>query len=230
MWLYVISVVLFIGAIALYWTVGKNEAWANPVLAIMLIGSFVCAVLPQTNIRQALRVRRAHAKAQECYHVFLERLPEELREGDTVLFLVDPSMRIPGNTGMLEEAAGCSLNIEVISEPLVPQQDGIREWNAALEEYRDEEVALIIATVGDTALPVYAREEEEITYDLEDLSCFDWDDPPMFSAFVRGDYNPEELRDYIEEEKLAAVVVPGPEDERVVIGRDNIEDMPSGGR
>ncbi len=131
-------------------------------------------------------------------------------------------------TENFEKGTGFSINI--VDSVGVERRSGAREFNAAIEPYRDE-IELILS---DRLIPF--SDPREYIYSVEDLDFHNWDNVPEFAIYLGSTiYTPDMLRDYIRDGLVSAIVLPesrisreNPRHEALIaIGPDNVEDLPA---
>lgn len=228
---YLIAVLLGVAAIVVYVkAVRYDKKWGTPVMTLLVLGAVVAAILPMTGLERRMAERSAEQHRFARKRMLAEALAPHLSDGANIL-LVSPEHRAE-ETGefkeAFEEGAGFSVNIAetVISDRAAMNEPDSYTFNEAIAPHEDEDIDAIISLTG---LPHYPDEDTgEKVYELEDLECVDWAEPPLFAASQLGyKYDPDVLRDYIQEELLTAILVAlEPGSEEILITSDNLDDLP----
>ncbi len=139
-----------------------------------------------------------------------------------------------------EEGSRFSVNIVASVVPGLDPEDPYTEapdmymenldyesFNEILEPYENQNIEAIVSMAG---LPRYHdRDTGEEVFELEFLDCFEeWADTPLFAAANLGlRYDPDILREYIQDGILtAAVVFLEAGGDRKIITTENIEELP----
>lgn len=233
----IIAAVLGAGALGVYVTaVKKGAPWGTPVMALLVVLAVITVFLPYTVLGDAIERRRHVAARERPWEMLGQELAGDLPEGAKVVvvdvltggdmmqkqqrgteaFREEKTEDVRPHIEALESAAGVGVELVTAVTPEEPGQVGAPDFNAVLRDFEGEGIDLVISQAG---LPQY-----EGRYELEDLECFGWDPAPLFVADVGGSFEAPELRDYMEEGLLSAVML-SHDGEPQVVGSDNVEDL-----
>lgn len=227
----VISVLLGVAAIVVYVkAVRYDKKWATPVMTLLILGTVVAAILPMTGLERRMAERSAEQHRFARKRMLAEGLAPHLSDGANIL-LVSPEHMAKETDEFkkaFEKVAGFSVNIAetVISDRAAMNKPDAHTFNEAIAPHEDEDIDAIISLTG---LPHYPDEDTgEKVYEVQKLECVDWAEPPLFAATKLGyRYDPDVLRDYIQEKLLTAILVTlEPGSEEILITSENLDDLP----
>ncbi len=226
MFLNISVVVLGVGAVVVYLkAVRSDKSWGIPVVSLLALGAIVISVLNMAGVGEGRSARAVLVRERyQPIDMLGRQLRGTLNEGDNVLLMTKGRDALEMEHFMeeykstIESSARTQVNLfhaDVCDEMTALDAAA---FNAVIEDYRDKELALIVALDG---LPVY--DHGDMIYDLEYLSCLEWSNPPLIVSLEFDEPNYDMLRDYIENDYLKAVALRPATDETVVVTRDNLE-------
>lgn len=203
--------------------VRPGKSWGGPLMGLLVLGAVVAVVVPilqpDVGSRRALEQQYEEQQLQRI-HMLGQKLAPELSPDDHVLFIIEPHQerQLEDMKEAFKSGTGGEINIGF--ERLALMGGGTRAFNSLIAPYQGKQLDLIISFV-----PLQLREN---AFPLERLTCFRWDDVPMFvAAQVDPRYDPDVVREYIEDGLLSAVILsPGRGKQEIVIGADNLQDLP----
>ncbi len=151
------------------------------------------------------------------------KLSHRLGEGDMILKIGGPAegyldrREASALKAAFEGGAGFAVRIAAIG---APEEDDVESLNELIGRFEDWDISLIIS-----ALPVIDHRDR--IYGLEELVFYRWEDVPLFAAVAGGYYNPDMLRQYLEEGLLSAASLYRPgEEEMIVVDAGDIAEIP----
>ncbi len=229
------AIVLGVTALVVYAVgVRSNRPHALRLMAFLALGALLAAtvvVVPRAPIQRRFRQWRLSRQQERARHEYLRELGGLIgRELAHDLPADAAFLVIGGPEGYLDEEEAS------VMKKALEERTGLRIdiTAAAAPECRDAQCYnLIIEPLAGTGIDVIIstlplKNRRELIYELEELSCFGWDDPPLFAAVAGFYYNPPMLRQYLRDGLLKTVVLYPAEDEgQAAFGPDNMDDLPA---
>ncbi len=230
----VAAIVLGVMALVVYAVgVRSNKPLAGLLMAFLALGALLAAtvvVVPHPPIQRRFRQWRRTRQQARARHEYLQELGGLIGRELAHDLPADAAFLIIGGPGgyldeqetsvmkkALEERTGLRIDIAAAAAPECREAQC---YNRIIEPFEGAGIDVMIST-----LPLKNR--RELIYELEELTCFGWDEPPMFAAVAGFYYNPRMLRQYLRDGLLKTVVLYPAEDEgQVAVGADNMDDLP----
>ncbi|MFW5923256.1 MAG: hypothetical protein ACOCSQ_02615 [Planctomycetota bacterium] len=246
----IIPVAFGVGALVVYFKgAKKDKPWAKPLMTLLVLGAVVSVILPRT--RAWREMTRPRVEKHQAIRMMGDVLKDQLPDNPRVLVIryqIDPEMEMmempsgdeedmPTQEEMREERKaevkeafekGFGKKVEIVgyeppglTEEYLEEGETAAEFNRVIAEYEDDDVDLLISAIG---LP----RDRDGNIELDELTISDLGSDVLFFADIGLQYDPDELRSFIEDDLLdGAVIHPSTRSpERRVITSDTLKDLP----